>query len=278
MRSLCGFIKNDKNIHAISTDCVQQVLLHLQSSDTNISEIAIETMCILLERYPYYGLRLISTKVKPVDMFMKNKKKGGKNEKKMGDTANDITLMTLLFDSCNVKLSASRAAAVNPERIELLSIVENRLSRLVSLVIASPPPLPTIVSPPPGLPFPQTEEHDQVIDMWIDANVNGFNQLLKLVLSLAQSKLNTSAATLSLRSLITCMLASSKIRVQICSGDFLPNYIVPLLRKLKDDIYVIIELLTLISVIGGSSPGEEFIGKRTCITFTIAIYIYRFFC
>ena len=90
--------------------------------------------------------------------------------------------------------------------------------------------------------------------------VRGASQLTTLVLSLSQSKQNTNAATLALRSLSMAMFTSSMVRIEIGHIDFLPKLVVPLLTKLKDNIFIVIELFTLISVVGSSAPGEEYIG------------------
>ena len=247
IRLMCGFIKNEKNNLAISIELLKPLISLIQSTTVSTCEVAIESLCILLTRIPVRLITLFSTEIEVDEDRTKDSKR---NKLKQHTSDGKTTLMSLLFESCYNKVISSRAAAINPERVVTNRVVELRVARLLSLVIASPP----TVQPP------QQEQQEHITALWNNAMVRGASQLTGLVLSLSKSKKNTSAATLALRSLSMAMFTSSMVRIEIGHIDFLPKLVVPLLTKLKDNIFIVIELFTLISVVGSSAPGEEYIG------------------
>ena len=249
IRLICGFIKNEKNNLAISIELLKPLIVLIQSTTVSTCEVAIESLCILLTRIPVRLITLFSTEIEE-DEVDRTKNSNKRNQFKQDTNDGKTTLMSLLFESCSNKVMSSRAGAINPERAVANRIVELRVARLLSLVIASPPTLQP----------PQQEQQDHITALWDNAMVRGASQLTTLVLSLSQSKQNTNAATLALRSLSMAMFTSSMVRIEIGHIDFLPKLVVPLLTKLKDNIFIVIELFTLISVVGSSAPGEEYIG------------------
>ena len=254
IKMICAFIKNEKNDEALNINFLQQVILFIRSpSDEITSEIAINSIRILLERIPDQMITLLSCKsdVEPTAGAMKKKSKTKGTLLKLKQT----TLMSLLLSSCLNRLTTARAAAVSVERAAKCHAVEIRLACLIAPILAHN--------------FQKHRKLDgngKLQHAWCQALSQSKKSLVSLFLGLAQSKQNTIAAAITLRSLSIAMHTSQSLREVIGDEELIAKQLIPLLSIIKENKAVVVEVLKLITVLGAASPGDMYLGNDKVVS------------
>ena len=261
--NVCAYIKNKRNDEALDINLLRQTILLIQSaSNEGTSDIAIDSLRLLIERIPHQMLHLLSQQIDINTTNHQEIKKTRTKKKKSKEIPTKTSLLSLLLSCCASKLATSRAAAagLNPERVAKCHAVELRLACLIA-------PLVSPVFSTKTNKSQETKDNRTLQSLWTYAMKQSKSNLVSIVLGLAQSKENTIAASIALRSLSMAMHTSQFVREAIGSEDLVVKQIVPLLSipMIKNNRTVTVEILKLISVVGSLPPGDSYLGNNIVV-------------